>query len=128
VKPWEGHHQAGPAPQTAEENVMTDIQDPHAEYPKMLFKKGEHPREHQMEGKAIPVAGVSGLTYKTVASYDEEAEALEDGWYRSPLLDKAPASNDPRDKEIERLKAMLSKSDANPERATLKPLKEGGAA
>lgn len=90
-----------------------ETQDPHAEYPKMLFKQGGGvPDEHQLEGAKLNVAGVKGLGYRIVRDEQDEADAIADDWSLTPALNDEPRKPDPRDAEIEELRRQLDEATA----------------
>lgn len=92
---------------------MSDIQDPHAEYPKMMFKQGGGtPDEHQLEGVKLHVAGIKGLGYRIVRDRQEEGDAAADGWSLTPACKDEPRKPDPRDAEIEELRRQLEEATA----------------
>jgi hypothetical protein len=82
------------------------------EYPKAVYRKG---KGEQLYGEPFKTAGLA-LDVATVSNAEEEAEAIELGWYLSPDLEAEQKRKDAmaeKDAEIEALRSQLAEAGKN---------------
>lgn len=97
-----------------------------AEYPKAVYREDKAGKDRTLNNSPILVQGKFAVETATVNDEQEEAEALEQGWFLSPDLSAETKKRDAladKDAEIASLRAQIEQNAADQRRGPGRPPK-----